>query len=402
MPRIPALLFASLACLLLTACGSSDAESGARSPTAQPTVNPVTSVAADQPIVIGVSAALSGDQVNSGADIADAVELAVADFGGSVDGRPVTVMRLDDGCTDPEMAVAVARSFIAEPALAGVVGPMCTTGAQAANSVYEKAAIPHVSPSTTRAEISGQDESYFFRTAWRDDVQSGMQVRYAREALLAESAFVVDDGDPYGRNLADSFVEQFEDAGGRVLLRQRIKRGETDFSALVRQVLSAAPSVFVYEGFSPEGPLIIKALRDGGYTGTFIGPDGLLNARDFLPTAGPQGEGAVITGGATPAEDFVLRFTERFGRSPSTPFVLQAHDAATALLRAIGVVAEPQAGGALRIDRTRLAEALRAQEFDGLTGPIAFDARGDRRGTTARELGLTVYRVSNGGFAAIE
>lgn len=402
MPRILALLIASISCVLLAACGSPDAETRAPTPTAQPTVDLVTSIGANQPIVIGVSAALSGDQASSGADIADAVELAVADYGGTVAGHPVSVLRLDDGCTDPEMAVAVARSFINERGLAGVVGPMCTTGAQAANSIYEAAALPHVSPTTTRAEISGQDESFFFRTAWRDDVQSLMQARYAREALLADSAFVIDDGDPYGRNLADSFVEQFEDAGGRVLLRERIKRGDTDFSALVRQVLSAAPSVVVYEGFSPEGPLIIKALRDGGYTGTFIGPDGLLNARDFLPTAGPQGEGAVITGGAMPAEDLLLRFTEKFGRPPSTSFVLQAHDAATALLRAIDVVVAADADGAVRVDRARLAEAVRAQEFDGLTGPIAFDERGDRRGTTARELGLTVYRVSNGGFAAIE
>ncbi|HEY8173577.1 MAG TPA: branched-chain amino acid ABC transporter substrate-binding protein, partial [Dehalococcoidia bacterium] len=347
-------------------------------------------------------AALSGDQMNLGVDIADAAELAAMDFGGSIKGHPIQVMRLDDGCTDPEKAVSVARSFIRQTGIAGVIGPMCTTGGQAANSVYEAAAIPHISPSTTRSEISGQHERYFFRTAWRDDVQSQTQVRFARDGLSAASAFIVDDGDPYGRGLADSFSEQFEARGGRVLLRERIERTTTDFSALGRQVLSAAPSIVVYEGFNPAGALIVKALRDAGYTGAFIGPDGLLSARDFLPTAGPQGEGAFLTGGASPDAAFVTRFQEKFGRLPGTPFVLQAHDATTALLKALDSSVSTDASGGAKFDRSTLAETLHAQRFDGMTGVISFDDNGDRRGETARELGLTIYRVTNGAFQPIE
>lgn len=399
-----AALAAACAGLVLTiaGCGSSDEEPARPTPLPTHEVLRTLDLGPGAAIDIGVSTALSGAQVALGQDIADAAELAVADFGGAIERHPVNVVRMDDGCTDPEMAVAVARDLIKRPALAGVIGPMCAGGAQAANRIYEDALTVHLSPSSTRSVISEQGERYFFRTAWRDDVQSLVQVLFARDGQAADGAVVVDDGDPYGRGLADSFAEQFEERGGSVLLRERIKRGDTEFSPLVRQVLSAEPDVVVYEGFNPEGALVVRALREAGYTGTFIGPDGLLTGRDFAATAEEHAEGAVLTGGATPDAAFVARFTERFGRPPATPFVLQAYDAMTALLEAIASTATVDGSGRMKLDRERLGETLHEQRIDGLTGSISFDDNGDRAGSTARELGLTVYRIGGGVPVALQ
>jgi ABC-type branched-subunit amino acid transport system substrate-binding protein len=97
----------------------------------------------------------------------------------------------------------------------------------------------------------------------------------------------------------------------------------------------------------------------------------------------------------------MLRFEERFQRRPSTPFVLQSHDAVTLVLRAIDAVAQRDERG-LVIDRAALIEELRSIEFQGLTGRIAFDEHGDRRGSRAPEVGLRIYRVAGGVFEPIE
>jgi branched-chain amino acid transport system substrate-binding protein len=388
----------SVALALLIACGDNAAEP---LPSATPIPEPpALTVDAGDTLTIGVSAALSGDQVNLGTDIADAVDLAVAQAGGAVRGHPLRVLRMDDGCTDPQRARDVAEEFLNEPALVAIIGPMCTTGAQAANGVYEGAGIIHISPSATRVELSEAGERYFFRTAWRDDVQAWLQARRAYDELSARRAFVIDDGDPYSKTLADAFIAEFESAGGEIVARERIKRGDTDFSSLASQINAAEPDVVVYEGFDPEGALIVKQIRDAGYTRVFMGPDALLSVRDFLVTAGPQAEGAIITGGATPGLEYLLRFGERYDRVPSTPFVLQAHDAVGALVLALDAVAETD-GDTLIIDRVRLAGTLRAQTFPGLTGYFTFDERGDRKGETPAELGLTIYRVVNGAFQPI-
>jgi ABC-type branched-subunit amino acid transport system substrate-binding protein len=196
---------------------------------------------------------------------------------------------------------------------------------------------------------------------------------------------LIDDGEPYGKALADAFMRSYEQYGGKVLSRERIDRGNVDFTSLARQVKSANPAAVVFEGLNPEGVLIVRALRDADFAGTFIAPDGVLNTRDFLMPGGPATEGAVLTGGATPDEAFVNRFRDRFQRVPSTPFVLQSHDAVSSLLAAIESIAVEGSDGALVVDRVRLAEALRTQKFAGLTGSIIRPDR-DRFGNVPESL----------------
>jgi branched-chain amino acid transport system substrate-binding protein len=284
---------------------------------------------------------------------------------------------------------------------------MCTTGAQAADSVYDTWHVVHILPSATRADLSQQDEQFFFRVAWIDEAQSDAQAAYAHDTLRATTAIVIDDAEPYGRTLAEAFTVAFERAGGDVTSRERIERGDTDFAALARRVTSANPDVVAFEGLNPEGALIVQALRKEGYTGAFIAPDGVLNARDFIDatrdktTGVPAADGAIVTGGWTPRDDFVARFQDALQRAPSTPFVLQAHDAATALLKAIEAVATERADGMLVIDRVKLAESLRTQGLDGLTGTIRFDEHGDRIGGSAKAAGLSIYRVVDGRFEPV-
>jgi branched-chain amino acid transport system substrate-binding protein len=401
MRRGWSIVTAALAGVAIAACGGG---SNAPSPTATPDPPRPITVAADEPLVIGVSAALSGDQSSIGHDIVDAVSLAVADFGGSVRGHAIKVVVSDDGCTDAEKARTIAREFVTDDALVGVIGPMCTTGAQAADRVYEAGGIIHISPSATRVDLSDQGERYFFRVSWRDDVQASLQATYAWNSLGAESVVLVDDAEPYGRGLADEFNDAYQRLGGRVVSRERIPRGTTDMSDLARKVKSASADAVVFEGLNPEGALAIKALRMEQYTGTFMGPDGLLNARDFLGAGGSATDGAIISGGPAPDDTFTARFQATTQRVPATPFVLQAHDAVTALLKAVNASVDAPSGaapGAITLDRPVLSQKLREQDFTGLTGPIRFDERGDRVSDSATEAGIVIYRVTDGRFVPV-
>jgi branched-chain amino acid transport system substrate-binding protein len=399
-PRLAFLLALAAALIPAFACGSGARRGGAPEPTPTPERGPIV-IAAGQPITIGVSAALSGDQVNLGSDIADAATLAADDFGGNVRGHPIVISRKDDGCTDAQKAVSVARSLIAEDTVAGVIGPMCTTGAQAADSVYDAAEVVHISPSATRVELSAQGERFFFRTSWRDDVQARTQAEYLRTAANAGNVVVIDDAEPYGVALADAFATAFQEAGGTVIGRERFERGDTDFTSLASRISVMNPQAVVYEGLNPEAALLVKALRQALYPGTFVAPDGVFSVRDYLQAAGAATEGSIISGGPVPDAAFVLRFQARFQRVPGTAFVLQAHDAVTALLQAVDASAQVAADGAMTVDRAKLADTLRSRTFSGLTGPISFGANGDRVGETPDELGLVLYRVTDGRFEPV-
>lgn len=381
---------------VLVAC----AGSSSYRPAATSTIAPRQSIAIDSnaPITIGISAALSGDQATLGRDIADAAELAIADAGGAIKGHKLQALRVDDGCDDAEKAVAAARRFLAEDGVAGVIGPMCTVGVQATDKLYSDAGIVHISPSATRAGLSTQDGGYFFRTSWQDDAQARVQAMYLRDTANAASAIVIDDGQPYGKGLADAFAAAFEQRDGRVLSRERITRGTTGFAALARQVKSANPAAVVFEGVNPEAALFAKALDENSYSGMFVGPDALLRVPEFVTAGGPAADGAIITGGPMPDDAFVKKFRDRYQREPTTSFVLEAYDAALALIKSLETTAATTANGALTIDRVALSASLHEQRFSGVTGTVAFDANGDRAGDRPHDLGLEVYRVANGVF----
>jgi branched-chain amino acid transport system substrate-binding protein len=400
MPRVRALFAVAIAaaCALL-ACRSSTTTHPTPAPSPIPPQN--ITIAAGQQITIGVSVALSGDAAGLGNDIADAVDLAIADANGSLLGHPLQSSRMDDGCSDAEKAADVAHKLAALDTLVGVVGPMCTTGAQAADKVYQGAGVVHLLPTATRIDLSAQGERYFFRIAWRDDAQAQVQAQYARTTANASTAVVIDDGEPYGTTLADAFAASFAATGGRVLSRERVERGTIDFGTLTGLIQSANPDIAVFEGLNPEAALLVKALRNGGYTGIFMAPDGVMSLRDFIVPGGAASEAAVVTAGNVPDPAFVSQFKDRFQREPVTPFVLQAHDAVGALIQAITSVASPAADGSLNIDRAKLADALRAHPFIGLTGTIQFDEHGDRSGNTPAALGIVVYRVTNGRFEQV-
>jgi branched-chain amino acid transport system substrate-binding protein len=386
---------------MLCACSRSSAPPATPTAPDPATPSPDIRIAAGQPLTIAVSAALSGEQQSVGADTAAAAELAVADYGAALQGHPLRVLRKDDECSDPEKAASVAQAIIDESGVVGVIGPICTTGAQAADPLYEEASVVHITPTVTRVELSAQVERYFFRTAWRDDMQSRIQATYSRDTLNASTAAIIDDGEPYGKSLADAFVPDFEAMGGRIVSHERAEPASVDLVSLAVRVASANPDIVVFEGLNPEAALLLKELRTASYRGVFIAPDAELNVHDFVSIAGDAAEGAIVTAGPVPDEPFTARFRERTQHVPSTGFVLQTYDAVTLLLRAVDAVASPQTDGTVVIDREALADAVRSRAYSGLTGTIRFDTNGDRSGDSPLELGLKLYRVVAGQFQSL-
>lgn len=387
------------AAVLLAACGGG---TPAPQPTPFSTSTPPPSreivVAPGAPITIGLSVALSGDQQAIGQDIADAADLSLADFGGTIKGHQVVTSRKDDGCANPQMAVSVAHTFIATAGLAGVIGPMCTTGAQAADAVYEGAHVVHISTSVTRDELSQQGEQYFFRASWRDDQQAQVQAHYAYQDLQAKTAFLVDDGRPYGKGLLKTFMAEYRSLGGQVTATERIAPGTNDFRSLAQQVVAAHPDLVLFEGMNPEAALLIKALAADSYAGHFMAPDSVFSIHDFIEPAGTAAEGVIVSAGPLPDLAFIGKFHDRFQRYPGTAFVLESYSAMTALLRAIDATATTDGTGALHIDRARLAQQMRATKMLSVTGVLAFDEHGDRTGDQPADVGIALYRVENGQF----
>jgi len=400
----------SLPLLLATGCGGGDERTIPElvdEPRAS--ADEAIVVAAGEPIVIGISVPLTGPDADAGLEDRDAVLTAIerwkATNGGLIQGHEIAVRAEDDGCTEADIAAQAAQRLLRQPGLAGVIGPNCSAGAAAAIPVYADAGIVSISGSATATDLTeGQGEgAFFFRTAYRNDLE-GLLIALAT-AEVFNNMMLIDDGEFYGQDLADTAAKLLEENGISVS-RETIQRGAVEYTELAAEITQANPDIVGFAGFNPEAALFYGQLRDADYEGTFGATDAAASVPNFVEQVGAEeAEGVVFAGCAlTLPEDFLTDFEEVHGEAPfASAFTAQYADAVTVLLNAIADVAETREDGSLSIDPDGLRDAVAATHLpEGLSGSVAFDSNGDRVPAPGDELeevvALAAAAEDNGAF----
>jgi ABC-type branched-subunit amino acid transport system substrate-binding protein len=96
-------------------------------------------------------------------------------------------------------------------------------------------------------------------------------------------------------------------------------------------------------------------------------------------------------------EEFRASYQEAYGSDPTaTSFTAESYDAATAIITSLQEVAEETEGGGVEVDLEALNEAIRSSSFEGASGPIRFDEKGDRIAEGLQP--VTVFVVRDGAF----
>jgi branched-chain amino acid transport system substrate-binding protein len=363
-------------------------------------------IAAGDPIVIGYAGPLSGPLADETPGVAISGVLRWKELNGDlIDGHAVELVGEDDGGTVGDVAVVAANLLIARPGLVGVIGPVFSSAAAATIDIYAAAGVVMISGSATRRDLtlSQPQPPFFFRTAFTNAIQGARQAEILIERITTGSVFIIDDGEAYGIDLAQSAVVGLRDAGWTID-RASVPQGTVNFTNLIEQIRAAAPDAVIFEGFNPDGALLLGQLRDGGYTELFVAGDGVVSRTGFLDVLGVRAEGAILTGCPETLSDEFGRIRREAGGGspPEISLVGNTADAAYILIDAVARVAEPQPDGSLIIDPRALRDAVAETNTVGWASghSIAFDSQGDRIGQGA-EAGLVACEVRNGAFAEI-
>ncbi len=401
---LPVLLVIALlftACAKPTAAPTAAATEGPVSgaPTEAPTeaapVDPWGNIVipAGQSLKIGLSSALAGAYAVYGTDMLNGVDLAIEQFGGTLKGFTVVSDAQDDAC-EGASGVTVAEKFSADPAVLGVVGPMCSGSAVPAEDIYAANNVIMITPSSTAIDVTSQGFENVFRTVANDDLQAEVTADYLKNELGINSIGVVHDQSIYGEGLATAVKDKFTALGGTVTSFEGITRGESDYSAVVSTSSSGDPEAVYFGGMDAEGMKLVVQLRAANFDGFFFGPDGIKSQPSFADAAGAAAEGAFMTfgavGGASGYDEFLAAFKAKFGGDP-VAYGPGSFDAATILLQAADRVATVDADGNLVIGRKALANSIRATPFTGVTGHLEFDDAGD-----LKVVSITVFEVKEG------
>lgn len=344
-------------------------------------------------IKLGHVAPMTGGQAHYGKDNESGAKLAIADLnkaGLKIDGKAVKfeLVSEDDGA-DPKQGTAAAQKLV-DAKVVGVIGHLNSGTTIPASKLYHDAGIPQISPSATNPKYTRNGYKTAFRVVADDVHLGGTLGRYAIKELKGKTVAIVDDRTAYGQGVADEFEKGVKSAGGTVVGRQYTTDKATDFAAILTNIKGKKPDVVFFGGMDNVAGPMLRQMKQLGISAKFMGGDGICTTSLPKLAGDAVGDNMIFCAEAGGVEGkYVAKyaaFRERFKKEMGAEVVLYApyvYDATMVMAEAMKK--------ANSTDPKRVLTALASIQYDGITGPIAFDDKGDIKGGT-----LTLYTFKNG------
>lgn len=378
--------FAAAVCCTLALAACSGVTGNARTETAEAT--------GDGVLRVGLILDNTGDNSFLNGPQAAAAKLAVKEINaaGGHKGRPVELLPFEAG----QNTAAQAQALVQAKADV-VIGPTDSSHAAAAVDILSRARTPLISPANTAAGLSSiASGGYYFRTAAADVAQGPVLVKLAKDAGAATISVVYQEGS-YGSDVSAAVSASAGQAGLDVLGSVAFTPGEAgSAAAAAREGNPDAVILIARDGAQgalaelnnaalPGSRLV---LSDGAFSryGSRLGTKALEGARAVVP-------------GQLPSPGFQERLLGVDPDLKDVSFAAETYDAVTlaglaaaraeddagrsiaASLVAVSGGAADGTSGAAPCASYKECLARKASgadiNYDGESGPIAFDAGGD-------------------------
>ena len=361
--------------LLLAACG-----------------NASTGSSSSSVIKIGVTGPFSGTYAAPGLDIEAAANVMATTLNksGGIAGHKVQIVAGDDQC-DAQVGVQAAESLVSQGVVALVGGYCSGASIPESDDLRKHGSIPFITVASSNPKFTEQGYTNVFRVILRDDYAGSIDGSFMTSVLKGKRIAIMNDNSTYALALAQFGKAAVTKAGATVTYFDAITPGQRDYSSAMTKVASTNPDVFYYTGYYPEAATLAKAYMDQGLNSKFkfmVGSGEYDPA--YITAAGNNAEGSTVTfpvgpDTATGSEftSFKAAYTAATGKDMGT-YAIYEHDAIMMLKLAI----EKANGSTKPAD---INNALHQVSYNGITGPIKFDSKGDRA-----QLAMVGFLVSGG------
>jgi branched-chain amino acid transport system substrate-binding protein len=335
---------ALLATLVLAACGAAPQAAAptqvpaepAAAPTAAPAdanqapAAPAAQTATGEPILIGVSGPLTGQNAQYGAQWKKGFDLALDEINaqGGVDGRPLQY-QFEDSQSDPKQAVAVAQKFVNDPRIVIELGDFASPASMAASPIYERAGLVQFGFTNSHPDFTKGGE-YMWSNSISQSDNAPILADYAVTNLGLKRLAVLHLNTDWGRTTTDLFVQAAEERGAEVVAVEGYLAEEKDFRSTLTRVRDANPDGLILVSYYADGALITQQVRATGLDLPIVA-SGSIYSPKFLELAGESGEGVFTTTNFFPEEQrpevqkFVSSFQAKYGEEPDS-FAAGAYD----------------------------------------------------------------------------
>lgn len=166
----------------------------------------------------------------------------------------------------------------------------------------------------------------------------------------------------------------------------------TDFMAVLTSIKGEKPDLLFYGGMDAQAGPMVKQMAKLGIKAAFMGADG-VNTPEFAKLGGDNAEGSYASSAGAPKEklpgygEFSQKYKQQF-QSDIQAYAPYTYDAAKVLIAAM-----KRAGSA---EPAKYLPEIAKTDYQGVTGPVKFDAKGDIQQAT-----VSLYQLKQGKWVGL-
>lgn len=353
------------------------------------------SAQATRTVKLGFATVLSGAQGHYGKGMEYAARIAIDEANArklQIGGQPVKFeLLVEDDQADPKAGAAAAQR-LADARVTAVIGHFNSGTSIPASRIYYAAGIPQISPAATNPQLTSQGYKSVFRTI-NTDAQLGFYAgKYAVTELKAQRIAVVDDRTAFGQGMADEFKKSVRAAKGNIVAHEYTTDKSVDFNAILTRFKGKNVDLVFFGGLDPQAGPMARQMKQLQMKAVLMGGGGFTN-KNFISSAGAGAEGSLSWDYGMPVSKMpggralVEKMKAKYNVTPDL-FAPFTYDATWVVINALVK--------ANSTDPKVFLPVLAATNYDGVTGNMQFDKKGDLLNAPA-----TLFEVKGGEWAPL-
>jgi branched-chain amino acid transport system substrate-binding protein len=352
-------LIAAVAIAATTACNAPGSSNSAQEST-------------EGPVKIAVVNAQSGQLSSLGQWEWKGAKLAADEWNakGGINGRKIDLELFDDQ-GDPTVGTNVARKIASEGFVA-MLGTAESAVTVAMIPILRQSKIPNITSGQSPA-IAATKSPFAFYNGPTSNTYDETLAKYLVDDKGVKKVALISNNGSYGKGERDAFTKALSDRGITPVDDQVVTTDQKDFSAALTSIRQKEPEVLFVGSEEVEAGLIVKQAKELGINATIAGA-APMGTPVYLETAGTaNAEGTVVSSPYLSndtdekSRDFAGAYQKAHGEEAELHGA-KAYDGANVVFTAI----ENSKGATGQ----KLADAIRATEYDGLLGDFDYDESG--------------------------
>lgn len=332
-------------------------------------------------IKIGSITILTGPTAQIGLETARGAAFMVSyqNQHGGVLGKKLGFVSADDA-NNPQLAVQAAASLIQQEHVVAIAGPTNSVSGIAIQKLQDDGKVPAVAYQSGAEALTGTGSPWVFRSNTTLNHHFDALVTYlAKVKKHKRFAFIGWNLAAGASSLAGTQFGIKQNAGTELVYQTQLPLTTQDFSGAIAQAKAANPDAVLIGAPMPFAGVLAKQIRQSGWN-VVIGATGDFVTTDFGQFLGSAANGLIMTDTGhwqcvakrKAGKAFLAAWNKKFGHPPIANELVGAD--------AIGVIiaAIKKAGST---DGTKIADALRKMEYNGLRFAAQWDSKGNLRHT---------------------